>query len=118
MRITKNFTDDEFRCPCCGKEEMDRDFVGQLQEARDKAGTPFNINSGWRCQKHNGAVGGVEASSHLVGQATDLRAHTSNERFKIIEALIRVGFKRIGIGRTYIHVDNNNTKTQGVMWLT
>ena len=117
MRLTRNFTDDEFRCPCCGREEIDRDFVGKLQEARDIAGTPFQINSGWRCQNRNRVVGGVANSSHLTGHAADIQANTSQKRFAVVNALARAGFGRIGIAKSYVHVDDDVTKTQHVMWL-
>ena len=117
MQITKNFTDDEFKCPCCGKEEMDRGFVEKLQIARDIANTSFSINSGWRCQSHNQAVGGVQSSSHLTGHAADIKAENSQKRFAIIKSLTEAGFRRIGVAKTFVHVDDDANKTQGVMWL-
>ena len=117
MQLTRNFSDDEFRCPCCGRQEMDMDFVNGLQDARDIADIPFHINSGWRCKKRNKAVGGVENSSHLTGHAADIQAADSHTRFVIVSALIEAGFKRIGVGKTFIHVDDDVSKAQSVMWL-
>jgi len=94
------------------------DFLFMLDEARDIAQTPFRITSGVRSTAHNMAVKGSMNSSHLRGKAADIACTTSAERFRIVAALIAVGFNRIGIGETFIHVDNDDEiKTPGVVWL-
>ena len=120
MRLTKNFTDDEFRCPCCGKfiDSLPvRAFLAKLQDARDSACVPFVITSGCRCPKHNEAVGGEAESSHLKGLAADISAQTSPERYAIIGGLIKAGFGRIGIGKDFVHVDMDNCKPQHLVWV-
>jgi len=113
----RNFTHKEMQCPCCGKEAMGPDFMERLQTARDIAGIPFKINSGWRCNTHNAEVGGVETSSHLTGHAADIQADTSQKRLIIIDALLRAGFCRMGVAKTFIHVDDDENKPQERMWL-
>lgn len=44
-------------------------FINPLREAW---GSPIIVNSGYRCQKLNSAVGGVPTSAHLYGYAADL----------------------------------------------
>jgi len=61
-------------------------------------------------------VGGTENSSHLRGFAADIHATSSADRFKILSALIEVGFNRIGIAKTFIHVDADPIKTKDVIW--
>ena len=117
MQLTRNFTNDEFKCPCCGKEEMDRGFIARLQTAREIADTSFRINSGWRCQNHNDEVGGAKGSSHLTGHAADVQVTTSQKRFAVVDALREAGFERIGVARTFVHVDDDPDKSQRVMWL-
>ncbi len=117
MRLTKNFADDEFRCPYCGKVWVDGNFILGLQKARDIAGIPFHINSGCRCVVQNMAVGGTEDSSHILGCAADIQARTSAVRWVIEGALRVAGFQRIGIRKTFIHVDSDDSKAQGVLWL-
>lgn len=120
MQLTRDFTDEEFKCPCCG-ELLDslpfRAFLAKLQDARSMARTPFVITSGYRCPKHNKTVRGERDSSHLKGLAADIRAQTSSERFAIVDGLIKAGFTRIGIGRNFTHVDMDISKPQLVMWL-
>lgn len=115
--LTTNFDSSEFKCPCCGIRIMMYSFIMKLQKAREIADTPFRITSGLRCRKRNKAVGGTENSSHLTGHAADIQAATSGHRYVIVLALLEAGLERIGVAKTFIHVDNSPEKTQGVMWL-
>ena len=92
------------------------ELVEMLDKAREIAGTPFIITSGYRTDKHNDDVGGVEDSSHLSGVAADLAIKDSTKRYAILKALLAVGFNRIGIYKTHIHCDCDKTKTQNVIW--
>jgi len=108
---------EEFACPCCGFNNINKEFVKLLDNARSRAGVPFVINSGVRCSKHNLAIGGSPTSSHKLGLAADIRAEDSMTRFKIVEALLKVGIRRIGIYSSgFIHADVDYDKAQGVMW--
>ena len=86
---------------------LNHDFVLLLDKARDIAGIPFIINSGFRTPEHNKAVGGVDDSAHLSGLAVDLRARNGAETYAIVKAAIEVGIKRIGINRAsqFVHLD-------------
>ena len=97
--------------------KMDSTFVYMLDSARTIAGVPFKINSGYRSASHNKLVGGVENSAHTKGHAADIKVENSNERKIILESLQKVGFNRFGIGRTFIHVDNDTSKPANVIWL-
>ena len=97
-------------------EKMDLLFLLMLDKCRDIAGIPFRINSGYRTAEHNALVGGIVGSSHTKGLAVDISAVSSTERYTIINAAIKVGFKRIGIGKKFIHLDTDLSKTQEVMW--
>lgn len=88
-----------------------------LNDAREKANIPFVITSGFRCETHNKNEGGSETSSHPEGFAVDIKAKNSQERFKILEALILAGFTRIGIAKTFIHVDVDPNKPNQMVWV-
>ena len=116
MTGLKHFKMSEFDCKCCGKADMDMDFLRKLDIARETAGIPFIITSGYRCEKHNRAVGGSPTSTHPEGIAADILCDDSVKRFKIINALLAVGFKRIGIGKDFIHVDDKQTVIS-IIWV-
>lgn len=96
---------------------MDNDFVLLLNEARKVANIPFIINSGYRSKSHNAKVGGKKNSSHLKGLAVDIKCTNSRDRYIILRSLISCGFHRIGIGKTFIHVDMDQSKSHKVSWL-
>jgi uncharacterized protein YcbK (DUF882 family) len=103
----KYFKPEEFLCRCgCGDMKMDQSFVEMLDAAREKAGIPFVISSGKRCPKHNKEVNST-STNHTLGVASDIRCIDGPSRFKIIKALIEVGFSRIGVAKTFIHCDTN-----------
>jgi uncharacterized protein YcbK (DUF882 family) len=111
------FKIEEFACSCCGKNEIDPQFVKKLDDARRLAKIPFIITSGYRCEKHNKEVGGSPNSSHLKGIAVDISCQTSTSRYLIVNALIRAGFNRIGIAKDFIHCDIDKDKPQEVIWV-
>ena len=90
--------------------------MDMLNYARKVANIPFIINSGYRCEAHNKEVDGVENSAHTRGLAVDIKTTNSTKRFIIVSALLRAGFKRIGVGKTFIHCDADKTLPQGVMF--
>ena len=98
------------------EENMDVSFLAKLDEAREFAGIPFIINSAYRSPEHNAKIGGKPNSSHLRGLAVDIKATDSRTRFNVLSALISVGFSRIGIADTFIHVDMDFDKSQNVTW--
>jgi zinc D-Ala-D-Ala carboxypeptidase len=112
----KHFKMHEFACPCCGENLVSTKLIEKLDTARHLAGVAFKINSGYRCEKHNKEVGGKETSSHLKGLAVDIACTNSVARFKLLNALLIVGFKRIGIADTFIHCDIDSSKVQDVIW--
>lgn len=117
--ITQSFRLSEFKCPCCGTAldgPQFRKFISTLQEARNAAGVPFVINSGYRCLKHNKKVGGVKDSAHTKGLAVDIKVTDNVTRYKILQGLLFCGFTRIGLARGFIHVDVDDTKPQEVCW--
>ena len=45
-----------------------------------------------------------------------LKIKLCTDRFKLEGILREVGFKRIGMGSTFIHVDIDKDKAQNVLW--
>jgi uncharacterized protein YcbK (DUF882 family) len=116
--MSKYFTDDEIRCKCgCGKVIVEGKLLQMLDQARWRLGRPVIIVSGFRCYKHNLDVGGKSTSSHRYGLAVDIECENSRDRQVLLRVLRRVGFTRIGIAKTFIHVDIDQLKFQNVTWV-
>lgn len=98
------------------EENMNADFLNKLDEAREIANIPFIINSAYRSPEHNAKIGGKPNSSHLKGLAVDISVTNSRQRFIVLNALLEVGFTRIGIADTFIHVDLDSEKSKDVIW--
>lgn len=104
----KFFKEDEFIMGSVNVfSAMDEKFLQRLDVARGISGVPYKITSSFRTMEHNKAVGGKPRSAHLKGLAVDIEVTSSAQRFKIISGLMEAGFKRIGIGSNFIHVDND-----------
>lgn len=113
----KHFHRDEFACNCCGTEQMRETTLAMIDKARELAGVPFVVTSGYRCAAHNAKVGGSTTSSHMYGWAVDIQARGETMRGAILSGLIKAGFNRIGIYKTFIHADMDPAKSAGVVWL-
>ena len=94
---------------------MNVEFLAKLDEAREFAGIPFIINSAYRSPEHPESIKNP-TSSHIKGLAVDISVKDSVTRFKVLNALIAVGFNRIGVADTFIHVDLDLDKSQNVIW--
>ncbi len=87
-----------------------------LEKARAMSGIPFIINSGYRTIRHNQEVKGVPDSAHTQGYAIDISATTKAKQVTMLKALHEVGFRRFGIYKTFIHVDNDPDKPTPSIW--
>jgi len=105
--MTKYFKEVEYK--------MDVDFLIKLDKAREFAKVPFVINSAYRSPEHKESIKNP-TSSHIKGLAVDIKATDSRTRYKVLNALMHVGFNRIGIADTFIHVDDDKDKSQQVIW--
>jgi len=107
-KISQHFNSNEFACPCCG---LNYDFDSlqsltiPLEKIRNDVGSPITITSGRRCFKHNDELpDSVPNSQHVFGLACDIHAETVSPMILAMLAL-RHGFRFIGIGSDYIHID-------------
>jgi len=113
----KFFERSEFLCPCCGEEHMDDDFLLLLDRIRSFCWFPFLVSSGWRCEAHNQEIGGADDSAHLRGKAADIRCLDSAQRAKIITTAVTLGVRRIGIARSFVHLDIDGTLPKPRIWI-
>ena len=115
-RTYRHFVEEELECNCgCGGQAKPR-FIEQLDKARENAGVPFVITSGFRCENYNREVGGVPDSAHTKGLAADIRVSTSHHRYVIVRGLYEAGFERLGVYQNFIHADIDPDKPTKIMW--
>jgi len=100
---------------------MDPRILEMLDLAREKFDKPIKITSGYRTKEYNNELKkmGYKASpnsSHLKGLAADIHCNNSKDRFELVDILLDVGFNRIGIANTFIHVDIDKNKPSHLIW--
>lgn len=119
MIKSRHFTEKEFqRCiPSCSLQDMKQSTMNRFDTARDLAGIPLVINCAYRSSEWDRSKGRSGTGAHTTGRAIDIRCNTDRNRFLIIDALIKAGFTRIGIAKTFIHADDSPTHSQQITWL-
>lgn len=123
MRLTPNFTLEEFACKDGTPVPDDlfenvKELALNLQVLRDYVGVPVLITgSGYRTEAHNKKVKGAKNSQHLYARAADINAdgYTPAQLSAIIETLItarRMKQGGIGIYKNFVHYDIRGTKAR------
>jgi len=113
------FSRDEFGY--AGDVEPDARLVSMLDLARAKAterageDVPFVISAGGGVRPKTGDSS-RDSSAHVTGHAADIKVSGSRHRFFILEALLFVGFQRIGVYDRHIHVDISPNHEPCVVW--
>ena len=116
--LTENFSRSEFACHCgCGFDDIKDHHVEMLQKVRTEIGGPMIINSGCRCMSHNMDVGGVPHSAHMRGEASDVACMDATNRYILIGAALKVGFNRIGVAKTFVHLDRDPFLPAPRLWV-
>jgi len=124
IKLSPDFSEDEFRCPCPRHErnepsgmKMDEIFIAILQDVRYDAKIPFVITSGYRCRAHQLEVDPkVSNSAHVRGMAADIGCVRSSDRYRILASAVS-RINRIGIGKEHIHLDADPNLPPDVIWL-
>lgn len=115
----KYFSDKEFKhcTPTCSINDMNVEFMEKLDLLRERACIPLVITSAYRSREWDLSKGRSGNGAHTKGVAVDIRCNNSHNRFLILKAALEIGFRRIGISDTFIHVDDDSSLPQGVIWL-
>lgn len=110
--LSTNFWSKEFRCPCkkCRRKKVlvDDLLLFKLEMIRiDLGNRPITITSGNRCPEENKRIGGHPNSAHIPrpkGKASDIKVR-GVKPINVGLSAEKVGGLRIGIGRTFCHLD-------------
>lgn len=119
MRISKNFTMDEFSVsasypelakgvPILYRPAIIALVTHVLQPICDKAGWTCYINSGYRSIELNRAVGGAPTSQHMKGEAADCVFKKNGVAVKIIDVMkvakeMKLDFDQMIAYPTFVH---------------
>jgi uncharacterized protein YcbK (DUF882 family) len=113
LKLSNNFNSAEFECKCknseCIEQRISKDLIEGLQKVRTEHNKSITVTSGYRCLKHNRAIGSSDTSQHPLGNGGDITSSDLNGLYSVCEK----HFKAVGDGRTkrkFIHVDSRNDK--------
>lgn len=70
-----------------------RDTCSKADEVREFLGHPVVVTSGFRSPKLNAAIGGSKTSSHMDGEALDIRCPSYGSAEEVFDALRRSGIQ-------------------------
>ncbi len=95
------------------------ELVEILEALEIAMGFELTITSGQRSHEHNDGVGGVKNSEHTYDPAegADVLCKQGVTRYKMLQHLFKVGVRRIGVGKEFIHVGISELLPQNVVWL-
>ena len=92
-----------------------------LDPLREKYGSPIKVNSGYRCEKLNNAVGGSSTSQHRYGLAADITTGSKlgNKKLFILAQQMNLPFDQLIDEKTYswIHISFSKKPRKQVLHL-
>lgn len=84
-----SMNESECHCGCRMPDSAKANIVALAEQvldpARERYGKPVCVNSGYRCARHNAAIGGVANSQHMRGEAADICCRDNERLARIIE---------------------------------
>lgn len=89
-----------------------------LDPLRKAYGKPITVSSGYRCEKLNRLVGGVELSQHTLGEAADITVGSNRENKKLFEMIQKLNLpfdqliweKGDTTGPDWVHISFSSTR--------
>lgn len=110
------FDESEFVRVGCSMSDVSENLLYKLDTLRERFGKPIVITSAYRSPDLEVARGRSGKSSHCKGLAVDILCNNSADRIQLVYWALRVGFVRIGVGKTFLHLDIDSDKPS-CMWL-
>ncbi len=98
-------------CGCCGKSDMDDEFMRVLQSIRDEMQRPLKITSGFRCEKHNSKVSSTgKTGPHTFAKAADILI-SGADAMRLFAVAQKHGVSGVGMSqrgdhaKRFVHLD-------------
>lgn len=116
------FTHDELKCPHCGANLMNDDFMERVNALRHHLGFPFKVTSAYRCKENELQKGRNGQSVHTMGRAIDISVSHA-QAYTLLRHAADYGFTGIGVNQKgnsrFIHLDDfegNDTQPRPHVW--
>jgi hypothetical protein len=96
---------------------MDPQFMERLEALREAWGKPLVITSAYRCGNHpveRAKMGTRIPGEHTMGRAVDVAMLQGEDRTQFVRLALNLGFKRIGIGASFIHLGGSADHTPAI----
>ena len=126
MKTSKYFAPREFeRCtPPCSIEDVNQELLNRLDTLREACGIPLLLSCAYRTKEWDRSRGRTGNSAHTEidkennpdCKAVDIRCYSDATRMLIVSRAIELGFTRVGIENSFIHLDISTILSQNVMW--
>lgn len=104
----------------CTSEGLNPQMFELINKLEKKLNANLIITSAFRSVEHERNKKRSGLSAHCKGLAVDIACSESNFRFRLIQTALSIGFNRIGISKTFIHLDIadfSHGKTPETIWL-
>lgn len=99
--------------------ELDTLLLSILDDIEECTGQELKINSAYRSQDYEVLHNRSGLSAHCLGKAVDISCYSSGLRHTIIKTALQKGVNRIGVYKTFIHLDvatAKDGKSTNVIW--
>jgi uncharacterized protein YcbK (DUF882 family) len=112
-----HFSREEMQCRCgCGACAVKPKLMDALEQLRLKVERPLPVTSGYRCPAHNQKVSATGlAGPHTTGLAADIRAD-GRLAFLLMCHAPWSGFRGIGVGAGFVHLDMMTKAPRPNVW--
>lgn len=109
---------DTSKCvPAYCEDALNSALLANLIDLQILSGVKLRISSAFRSPEFEKSRGRDGSSSHCKGLAVDILCKDNRERFALVSKALCLGFPRIGIAKTFVHLDMDYDKPHPRIWL-
>ena len=99
------------RCiPQSSEQQLDSLLLSILKQIEELTQREVIVNSAFRSISYEVRQGRNGSSAHCLGKAVDLYCFDSSYRYQVVKLALQLGINRIGIYKSFIHLDVANSK--------
>ena len=110
------FIDVSHCVPAFKLDAMNPNFWSKVVDLSERVGG-ITINSAYRTVPYEYTRGRSGSSQHCKGLAVDIACFDSGLRWKLVSNAMVLGFHRILVYRTFIHIDDKLNEADRLVWM-